>query len=110
MKADAGNLQEIAARISEGIKGAGFNPEQDLIRQVLGIAEEAGEFVGAFRRWQGLARRPGTREEMLDELADVIIVSLVMCERLGEDIGAVLSRKLEKIFSRGWRSEEQADG
>lgn len=103
MKADAGNLQEIAAALSAGIASAGFDPAQDLIRQALGIAEEAGEFVGAFRRWQGMARRSGTRQEMLDELADVIIVSLVMCERLGEDVSAVLSHKLEKIFSRGWR-------
>lgn len=103
MKVDAGNLQEIAEKITAGIASAGFDPGQDLIRQVLGIAEEAGEFVGAFRRWQGLARRSGTREEVLEELADVIIVSLVMCERLGEDIGEVLGRKLQTIFSRGWR-------
>lgn len=103
MKADAGNLQEIAQRISENIRGAGFDPDQDLTRQVLALAEEAGEFVGAYRRWQGLARRTGTRQEMLDELADVIITALVTCERLGEDISDVLSHKLEKIFTRGWR-------
>ena len=42
-------------------------------RYVMGVAEEAGEFVGAYLRWSGQSRRTGTREEMAEELADVVV-------------------------------------
>ena len=71
--------------------------------QVLGVSEEAGEFVGAFRRWSGLARRPGTFEDMAEELADVIIMSWVASHYLGIDLPDTILRKAERIRTRGWR-------
>ncbi len=51
--------------------------------QTLNLAEEAGEFVGAYRRWTGRARRTGTEQEAQAELADVVITAYVTAADLG---------------------------
>lgn len=73
------------------------------VRQVLALAEETGEFVGAYRRFAGLARRSGTAEEMHAELADVVITAYVTAEELGFDLDKAIADKLAVVFSRGWR-------
>jgi NTP pyrophosphatase (non-canonical NTP hydrolase) len=71
--------------------------------QLMALAEETGEFVGAMRRWKGLARRRGTEQEAKDELADVIISAYAMAEVMGWDVEQITSAKLEKILTRGWK-------
>jgi NTP pyrophosphatase (non-canonical NTP hydrolase) len=73
--------------------------------QALCVAEEAGELVGAYRRWAGKARRPGTRRDLEDEIADVLIVTATFAERAGIDLNEAIARKLTTIYSRGWREE-----
>ena len=73
--------------------------------QALCVAEEAGELVGAYRRWAGKARRTGTRRDLEDEIADVLITTAVFAERAGIDINEVIARKLAVIYSRGWRED-----
>jgi len=72
-------------------------------QQVLGLAEETGEFVGAYRRWAGLARRPGTWDEVTGELADVVITAYVTACVLGIDLDAAWRTKAPIILARGWR-------
>jgi NTP pyrophosphatase (non-canonical NTP hydrolase) len=117
----AGELPRCAAVIADCLRRNGFGSGladsltiHQLNRQVLGLAEEAGEFVGAYRRWSGQARRSGTAEEMHEELADVIITAFVTAHELGVDINAVVAAKIRKIHTRGWRettvsSERQPD-
>lgn len=94
-------FEEIFPRvILEHLKENGQGTEQG---QVYGIAEEAGEFVGAMRRWRGMARRPGTEEEAKEELADVIISSYIMAEILGWSVEEIVRHKLDIVFSRGWK-------
>ncbi len=95
-------LMRVAADLSKHLREAGFTDRVEL-QQVLAVAEEAGEFVGAFRRWVGMARRGGTFEEMSDEAADVIITMFLTAYELHIDLTAAISRKLEKIYARGWR-------
>jgi NTP pyrophosphatase (non-canonical NTP hydrolase) len=76
--------------------------------QALCVAEEAGELVGAYRRWAGKARRTGTRRELEDEIADVLIVTAVFAERAGIDLNAAVAAKLAVIYSRGWREPPPA--
>lgn len=71
--------------------------------QVFCLAEEAGEFVGAFRRWADRARRRGTKEEMELELADVVIAAYVAAEYLDIDLDEAIAEKTAVIFSRGWK-------
>jgi NTP pyrophosphatase (non-canonical NTP hydrolase) len=76
------------------------------VQQVLNVAEEAGEFVGAFRRHNGMATRRGSsQEDVEDELADVIIAAYVAGAALEIDIESAIRRKLKIIFQRGWTNE-----
>src|SRR4051794_41695487 len=60
---NTGNLRDLARVIVEHLHANGFPAEGGANRQVLALAEECGEFVGAYRRWSGQARRGGTAEE-----------------------------------------------
>ena len=73
------------------------------LAQVLCVAEEAGEFVGAVRRNMGLARRNGSMQDVEDELADVIISAFVAGAALNIDIEKAIKSKLDKVMSRGWK-------
>jgi NTP pyrophosphatase (non-canonical NTP hydrolase) len=75
-------LQTLAAEAVAKIR-ANF-PDNDLAQQqVFCLAEEAGEFVGAYRRWAGMARRAGRWEDVEAELADVALTASVTAEVLG---------------------------
>jgi NTP pyrophosphatase (non-canonical NTP hydrolase) len=73
--------------------------------QVLCLAEEAGEAVGAYRRWSGQARRSGTFEELRAELADVVITAYVLANFLDTDLDQAIESKMQKILTRGWRDQ-----
>lgn len=47
-------------------------PGQPEWRYVSGVAEESGEFIQAYNRLTGTSRRPGTRGELITELAQVV--------------------------------------
>jgi len=79
--------------------GYPHSPEQ----QTLCLAEEAGEAVGAIRRYLGLARRPGTIGEAGAELADVVIAAFVAADALDIDLSKAVSDKLGVVITRGWR-------
>lgn len=95
-------LAERAEAIVANLRANGFVDDGG-IRQALNLAEEVGEFVGAYRRWKGLARRSGPVEDVHAELADVVITAYVTAEELGFDLDAAVAAKLERVFSRGWR-------
>jgi NTP pyrophosphatase (non-canonical NTP hydrolase) len=107
--APAIDLRQIArhleARLRANRRPAITNANQ-LDVQALCVAEEAGELVGAYRRWAGKARRTGTRRELEDEIAEVLIVTAVFAERAGIDLHAAIAAKLAVIYSRGWRQDE----
>ena len=70
-------MWETADLIVRYLREAGFSQENEGLRQHLALIEEIGECVGAFRRWQNLARREGSAAEFLGELADVQITTYV---------------------------------
>lgn len=77
--------------------------EQQRDRQVLALAEEVGEFVGAYRRWSGAARRAGSWAEVADELADVLITAWVVAAALDLDLDDAWRAKAERVLARGWK-------
>jgi len=95
----AATAERIAAALDEH-----FDPSTAAIRQVLAVAEEAGEFVGAYRRAAGLARRPGNPDQVRAELADVVITAYVAAVVLGIDLDHAITDKLAVVFTRGWRA------
>ena len=95
-------LAEFAAEAACNL-GANF-PENDLsTQQVLCLAEEVGEFVAAYRRWAGMARRTGEWADVQAELADVVITAYVTADVLGIDLDAAWWAKAEQILTRGWK-------
>jgi NTP pyrophosphatase (non-canonical NTP hydrolase) len=84
-----------------------FPPSEEQERQVMCMAEEVGEFVGAARRYMGKARRSGTKEEMAMELADVVITAFVTAEVFDIKLNAEITSKLSEILTRGWKDDTQ---
>jgi NTP pyrophosphatase (non-canonical NTP hydrolase) len=80
-----------------------------MTRQVLALAEEAGEFVGAYRRWAGEARRTGTYDEMAQELADVVITAFVTAVELGIELDVEITKKLDVLSTRDWRDPREGE-
>lgn len=91
--------RQIAAALDEH-----FDPATTTVQQVLCLAEEAGEFVGAYRRATGLARRTGTWTEVHAELADVVITAYVTAHYLNINLNTAITNKLAVVFTRGWRN------
>ncbi|MCP2337880.1 hypothetical protein [Actinomadura rupiterrae] len=73
---DPAQMARLAADITRNLREH-FPQDGERVRQALALAEEAGEFVAAYRRWTGRARRTGTHTDMAAELADVLITAYV---------------------------------
>jgi NTP pyrophosphatase (non-canonical NTP hydrolase) len=110
--APAADLRQIACHLDTRLRAnrrPAITDANALDVQALCVAEEAGELVGAYRRWAGKARRTGTRRELEDEIADLLIVTAVFAERAGIDLDAAIAAKLAVIYSRGWRKDDTAE-
>lgn len=95
-------LAELGDRITATLRQH-FGADREAERQVLALGEEVGEFLGAYRRWAGLARRTGPWSDVCDELADVAITAYVVAAHLGIDLDAAIDAKTAVIFSRPWK-------
>lgn len=102
-----GTLAGLAGTVA-GHLNAHFDPATLPVQQVLALAEEAGEFTAAYRRWAGMARRRGTWDDVRAELADVVITAYVTARVLGIDLDAAWQAKAAVILSRGWREPAPA--
>lgn len=95
-------LEQAATKLLNELENAGFVSDVEP-NQIYNLAEEVGEFVGAYRRWKGLARRSGSFDDVRHELADVVITAYVMAAVLDIDLAIALREKFSIIFSRGFR-------
>jgi NTP pyrophosphatase (non-canonical NTP hydrolase) len=100
----AGSLADFADTVTGHLR-AHFDPATLPVQQVLALAEEAGEFTAAYRRWAGMARRPGGWDDVCAELADVVITAHVTARVLGIDLDAAWRAKAAVVLSRGWRNQ-----
>lgn len=99
-------LEQAALKLLNGLEAAGFVTDVEP-NQIYNLAEEVGEFVGAYRRWKGLARRSGTFDDVRHELADVVITSYVTAAVLDIDLARAIREKFHIIFSRGFRENNE---
>lgn len=102
-------LTEVMHEVGQQIKDnaqQGASEEEWLDSQAMCVVEEAGEFIGEYRRLRGFARRPGNREDLLSELADVIIAAGLMFSYLDADMHEEIQAKLRKIVTRGYVNKE----
>jgi NTP pyrophosphatase (non-canonical NTP hydrolase) len=102
-----GPLPAAAAQLADRLREH-FDPATLPVQQVLALAEEAGEFTAAYRRWAGLARRTGPWDDVRAELADVVITAYITADVLGIDLDAAWRAKAEVVFTRGWREPPPA--
>jgi len=85
---------------------AGMQSEVDDICRILKIAEEGGEAAQAYIGWIGQNPRKGkthTREEVLDELADVAITAICAIQHFtlsASRTEGIVRRKMDKITKR----------
>ncbi|OHV23250.1 hypothetical protein BBK14_24320 [Parafrankia soli] len=100
---DLSALPVLAQVISAALIRA-FPDSDEQVRQTLALAEEAGEFVQAARRYLGMARTPGELEPVTAELADVVITAFVTAEAFGIDLPAAIATKTSTVLTRGWRN------
>lgn len=101
------DMQKIAHEIAINLYKNGWKPG-DVDAQMLMLAEEAGEVIGAYRRATGRARRTDTIEHVHEELADVIIGAYVVAHEMNFDLDKEIQNKLEIVFERGWRENVDA--
>lgn len=97
------DLEKAAEEIVRELRKNGFTAEEQPHRQALALAEEVGEFVGAYRRWTGQARRTDIESHVIEELSDVVITAYVTAAEHGWDLNSAIRYKLSEIMSRGWR-------
>ena len=76
--------------------------------QALNVVGEAGEFAEAFRRYSGFARRTDTIDNVMDELADVIISAHCMAVLLNMDLSLAVTAKWVKIGLRGYGNQAKS--
>src|ERR1700722_13207545 len=106
-----GDLPELTGLLAQKIKetsSQGATDQEWKDSQAMCVVEEAGEFIGEYRRLKGFARRDGNREHMLEELADVVISAMVMFWNLDADPHDAIQRKLKKIITRGYVNKDPA--
>ncbi|MEV4253198.1 hypothetical protein AB0J52_08490 [Spirillospora sp. NPDC049652] len=91
---DPAEMARLAEELTDRLREH-FPLEGERVRQALALAEEAGEFLAAYRRWTGRARRTGTLEEVAAELADVLITTYVTARILGVRLPSVPEAPLD---------------
>ena len=99
-------MESLADEIREH-GGQGATDKEWVATQVIKLGSEVGEFLGAFDRYQGFARRAGDMKEVTKELADVVISAFVMFAVLEEDAEMHIKAKLHEIITRGYVNKDE---
>jgi NTP pyrophosphatase (non-canonical NTP hydrolase) len=81
----------------------GRNEQENALR-LLKLAEEVGEVSQAYINYQGQnprkAHTPGSREDVADELVDVVVTALTALYSFTDDPPALVADKLDRILTR----------
>lgn len=92
-------LREIQKRIWDNKVKKGFNTT-DISKDLLYLTEELGEAVRAYRK--------DNKDELAEEIVDIIIYSLGLLEMLGRDGYEEIMKKNEKNEKRVYQGEKGA--
>lgn len=88
-------MMRLSPRANSGTRGTGpsSTTPKDL---AIAVSVEAGELLQCFQ-WSGEdLRAADKKQEMCDELADVMIYCAYLADALGVETGDVISRKIAK--------------
>lgn len=92
-------LKEIQKKIWDNKVKKGFNTT-DISKEFLYLMEELGEAVRAYRK--------DSKDELTEEVVDLIIYSLGLLEMLGKDGYDEIIKKIEKNEKREYQGEKGA--
>lgn len=103
------NINEIQEYIKEVIRIRGFS-EQRVQDKMLLLVEEVGELAKAIRKTLPEASidydKIENYTEIEDEIADVFIVLVSICNKLNINLYTALKNKEEKNIKRKWKVNE----
>ena len=94
-------LDDVRARIRDFVAQRGWEPFHDPKNLAMAVVSEAGE-LAAELRWtpnaeaDAFCATPEARARISDEIADVLITTVMLAERVGVDPVEVMLSKLEK--------------
>ena len=91
-------FRQIQKRIWDNKVKKGFNTT-DIEREFLYLTEELGEAVKAYRK--------GDKDELAEEIVDIIIYSLGLFKILGKDGYEELMKKMEKNEKREYQAAKE---
>ncbi len=92
-------LREIQKRIWDNKVKKGFNTT-DISKEFLYLTEELGEAVRAYRK--------DNKDELAEEIVDLIIYSLGLLEMSGKDGYEEIMKKIEKNEQRQYKGKKGA--
>jgi len=98
-------LEELTAALRRFVAERDWQQFHDPKNLAMLVASEAGELVAEYRWVPGpdadaRSREPAARARIADEVADVGIALLLLCDRIGLDLPAAIEDKLAKNAAR----------
>ncbi len=95
------DLTEALEQIRAFVRDRAWDPYHDPKNLSMAVASEAGELVAELRwvpseRADEVAREPEVHARLTEECADVAITLLMLCDRVGIDLGTAIPAKLAK--------------
>ncbi len=89
---DLDQMTEMARRVSD-IYAAHFGIERDATWYLGKMTEELGEVTSAYLSLAGQTRKPGDKQALEEEVADLLGFVLLFAQWQGIDAGAAFERK-----------------
>src|SRR4051812_41538061 len=98
-------LEELTAALRRFVAERDWQQFHDPKNLAMLVASEAGELVAEYRWVPGpdadaRSREPAARARIADEVADVGIALLLLCDRIGLDLPTAIEEKLAKNAAR----------
>jgi NTP pyrophosphatase (non-canonical NTP hydrolase) len=103
------SLQELQSLVGKVRQERGFT--MDPVRIFVHLTEEVGEIAAQLKRTWSLNYESFSKEDLEEEMADVLVCVLALADRFEVDLETVLLEKfLHKDGQRHWKSAEVASG
>lgn len=97
------SLVELQRYVKDMTRERGFDNET-VAQQFLLLLEECGELARGARKSAGIAFAKDTStSEVADEAADVLLMLLAICNKLGVDLEQAVRNKEAKNSQREWK-------
>jgi NTP pyrophosphatase (non-canonical NTP hydrolase) len=84
-------MEDIAKRIEQMRASYGWDKSDTPLILAKSVFVEAGELLEA------ASKNPAEKQEILDEVADVLMYAISLCTDAGEDYRKVIEAKIEKV-------------